>query len=55
MQSDAKSAVQQLAELGISLDGVLTKEQKVTKAAEALYKVHLAGGKLPAGVDFNGP
>lgn len=39
----------------MSLDGVATKQQKVNKAAEALYKIYRAGGKLPPGVNFNGP
>ena len=55
VQQDGNDALKTLDKLGISLDGVKTKTDKVTAAAEALYKVHLAGGKLPAGVDFNGP
>lgn len=54
VQQDGNNAVKTLDKLGISLDGVKSKTDKVAEAARALYAIHLAGGKLPAGVDFNG-
>lgn len=54
VQTAGDQAVQTLAKLGISLDGLKSKQDKVNEAAKAFYAIHLAGGKLPAGVDFNG-
>lgn len=55
VQAAGTQGVETLTKLGISLDGVKSKTDKVAAAAAALYAIHLAGGKLPAGVDFNGP
>ena len=55
VQAAGTKGVEELTKLGISLDGYKSKQDKVNAAAEAFYAIHLAGGKLPAGVDFNGP
>lgn len=55
VQDAGDQAVQTLAKLGISLDGLKSKQDKVNEAAAAFYAIHLAGGKLPAGVNFDGP
>ncbi|TPG50670.1 phage tail tape measure protein [Rhodanobacter glycinis] len=53
VQDDGVEATQTLAKLGITLDGLKTKQEKVNDAAAALYKAHLAGVNFP-GVNFNG-
>lgn len=55
VQAAGTQGVETLARLGISLDGLKNKQDKVNAAAAAFYAIHLAGGKLPDGVDFNGP
>jgi lambda family phage tail tape measure protein len=53
VQDDGVEATQILAKLGITMDGLKTKQEKVNEAAAALYKAHLAGVNFP-GVNFNG-
>ena len=55
VQAAGTQGVQTLARLGITLDELTTKQQKLNQAARALFAIYQAGGKLPAGVNFNGP
>jgi phage-related minor tail protein len=41
--------------LTASIDKTAAAQQRVKQAADALYKMHLAGGNLPAGISFDGP
>lgn len=38
-----------------SLDKTAVAQKKIKKAAEDLYAIYQAGGKLPQGINFNGP
>lgn len=55
LQQAGNEGVETLAKLGIGLDGVKTKADKVKEAATALWNVWRAGGQLPKGVSFTGP
>ncbi|HWU68664.1 MAG TPA: phage tail length tape measure family protein [Stenotrophobium sp.] len=54
IQASGQEGIETLDKLGISLDGYKNKQDKVNAAAEAFYKIWLAGGKLPAGMTFAG-
>lgn len=54
VQAAGTQGVQTLARLGITLDELTTKQQKINQAARALFAIYQAGGKLPAGVYFHG-
>lgn len=55
VQSEGIAAAQRIDQLTTSLDRAKQRQDALNKAAEDLYKIHLAGGQLPAGVNFNGP
>ncbi|MGA7439511.1 MAG: phage tail length tape measure family protein, partial [Luteibacter sp.] len=55
VQADGKLAAQSIDALTSSLDRAKQRTDALAKASEDLYKIHLAGGKLPEGINFDGP
>lgn len=55
LQKAGNEGVETLAKLGINLDGIKNKQDKVREAATALFNIWRAGGQLPKGVSFTGP
>lgn len=53
LTQEAVEASTELNKLGVNLDGLNTKQEKLNAAAQALFKIYIAGGKLPAGVAFD--
>ncbi|MGO4699800.1 phage tail length tape measure family protein [Dyella sp. 2RAB6] len=54
VQSEGNAAATRIDQLTLSLDRAKQRQDALNKAAADLYKIHLAGGKLPEGVNFNG-
>jgi phage-related minor tail protein len=55
VQSEGNAAATRIDQLTLSLDRARQRQEALNKAASDLYKIHLAGGKLPDGVNFGGP
>ncbi|MEI7036431.1 phage tail length tape measure family protein [Fulvimonas yonginensis] len=55
VQTEGKAAAEAIDKLTTSLDRAKQRQDALNEAAENLYKIHLAGGKLPEGVNFEGP
>ncbi|KAF1009057.1 MAG: hypothetical protein GAK28_00690 [Luteibacter sp.] len=55
VQSEGNEGAAYIDALVGSLDKAVERQNALNKAATALYNTHLAGGKLPDGVNFNGP
>lgn len=54
VQTEGVEAAARIDQLTLSLDQAKQRQDALNKAASDLYKVYLAGGKLPSGVFFNG-
>lgn len=55
VQSEGVEAAARIDQLATSLDRAKQRQDALNKAAADLYKIQLAGGKLPEGINFNGP
>jgi phage-related minor tail protein len=54
VQSEGNAAATRIDQLTLSLDRARQRQEALNKASADLYKIHLAGGKLPDGVNFDG-
>lgn len=54
VQTEGNAAAERIDKLSLSLDRAKQRQQALNEAAADLYKVHLAGGKLPDGINFDG-
>lgn len=55
VKDDGAQAAVSIDKLTSSLDKAKERQDALNKAANDLYKISLAGGKLPEGINFNGP
>jgi phage-related minor tail protein len=54
VQADGNAAAKSIDTLTSSIDKAKERTDALAKAADDLYKIHLAGGKLPEGINFDG-
>ncbi len=55
VQAEGVAAAASIDQLTTSLDRAKQRQEALNKASLDLYKIHLAGGKLPEGINFDGP